>query len=65
MPCKGICERKFGAVSITGGGKHTREHWKKCTMCAVYINYDGNRCPCCNGLFKLRTGKQHLLKARI
>lgn len=65
MACKGICVSKYGGVPISGGGWSTRKHCKKCKMCYVYINYDGNRCLCCKNLLSRRIGKQHLSKVRI
>ena len=46
LDCKGHCNR-FG--SKKGGGKYSlyAQNFKRCTECAIYIKYDGNRCPCC------------------
>lgn len=52
MVCKGICVRykankPFGKNSRYGRGQ------KRCTVCDIFINWDGKNCPCCS--FVLRT----------
>jgi len=48
--CNGICQR-FHAKKPTGIGRYTSGQ-KRCNECDIFINWDGQRCPCCN--YKLR-----------
>ena len=54
LSCKGYCS-KYGSKK---GGKYSlyAQNFKRCTECAIYIKYDGNRCPCCK--YPLRTKRR-------
>ena len=46
MGCKNICTR-YKAT------KHRRssyyaQGYKRCSMCEIFIEWDGTRCPCCD-----------------
>jgi len=50
--CKGLCPRykakkPFGVNGRYGNGQ------KRCSICAIFINWDGKHCPCCG--YVLRT----------
>ncbi|WP_316505610.1 hypothetical protein [Nitrosopumilus sp.] len=52
MVCKGICiryksGRPFGINSRYENGQ------KRCSICEIFINWDGKYCPCCG--YVLRT----------
>lgn len=41
--CKGTCERHRapkGKRTYLGGGK-------RCTLCALFVDWEGIHCPCC------------------
>jgi len=40
MSCKGIC------VSYKATGRYC-DNQKRCTVCNVFISWNGSRCPCC------------------
>ena len=62
LDCKGHCNR-FG--SKKGGGKYSlyAQNFKRCTECAIYIKYDGNRCPCCK--YPLRNKRRSTSKLSL
>ena len=52
MGCKGICGKyKTGK---TKEGNWYGDNNKRCTRCAIFIEYEGVYCPCCG--HRLRTG---------
>jgi len=59
--CKRICKIDFETRSIYGRTYPSFELWPKCTECEIRINYNGNRCPCCNTSLGKRTdeGNKH------
>lgn len=56
MPCKGICIR-YKAKKLFGGGWY-HDGSKRCTACDIFIKWDKARCPCCNGVLKLKPTKR-------
>ncbi len=53
MVCKGGCQKyKVKKPSYNGLGRYASGQ-KRCSLCAIYLEWDGNSCPCCN--FTLRT----------
>ena len=50
--CRGICQRYF-AKKPERGGRYTAGQ-KRCQMCAIWIQWDGIRCPCCSYRLRLR-----------
>jgi len=51
VTCKNICEKyrakkPFSTITRYGTGQ------KRCQGCEIFINWDGNYCPCCG--YKLR-----------
>ncbi|PBO84543.1 MAG: hypothetical protein COA77_08870 [Thaumarchaeota archaeon] len=51
MVCKGICTQ-HKAQRIHGINRYIQGQ-KMCSVCAIFIYWDGKHCPCCN--FVLRT----------
>jgi len=51
MTCKGICI-KHKAIKPYGTNRYHAGQ-KRCSICAIFMNWDGKHCPCCN--FMLRT----------
>lgn len=53
MVCKGTCVKyKIKKPKSDYGGRYESGQ-KRCSMCAIFIKWDGLHCPCCN--FSLRT----------
>jgi len=50
--CKGIC-KKFKAEKQSSDKSRYELGQKRCNVCALFINYNDARCPCCR--CKLRT----------
>ena len=50
--CKEDC-KKFKAEKSFDGKSRYEAGQKRCNVCAVFLNYNGVRCPCCG--CKLRT----------
>lgn len=49
----------------TGGIRGYYVHGnKRCTMCSLYIRWDGNRCPCCNYPLRLNTRSSRAKRAQ-
>ena len=53
MYCRGICSEYEDRTP-----KPYQHDLKRCTTCAVYMKWDGSKCPCCHLLLrtKSRTG---------
>ncbi len=51
MTCNGTCV-KYKATRPGFSGRYATGQ-KRCSVCEIYIKWDGNNCPCCN--FTLRT----------
>ena len=52
MGCRGICYRyKTGR---TKNGTRYGDDKKRCSRCAIYIEYKGRRCPCCGQTLRTR-----------
>ncbi|KAF6243169.1 hypothetical protein C6988_04760 [Nitrosopumilus sp. b1] len=58
--CKGFCE-DYQAEKTMLRLKYA-EGQKRCTLCALFIKYDGDRCPCCRS--KLRTKPRNSSKPK-
>ena len=51
MSCKGICAR-HKAKRVAGGSMYDAG-LKRCSVCELYMKWDGYYCPCCG--MKLQT----------
>ncbi|WP_420545473.1 hypothetical protein [Nitrosopumilus sp.] len=51
MGCKNICYR-YKAERIFGVPRYESGH-KRCSICEVFLEWDGRHCPCCG--YMLRT----------
>lgn len=56
MGCNGICI-KYRATGDIGLGRYIQGQ-KRCQMCAIFIKWDGNTCPCCG--YRLRSNPRSL-----
>jgi len=53
MGCKGVCLKyKVKKPRFQGIGRYASGH-KRCSTCEIFLDWDGNSCPCCH--FSLRT----------
>ncbi len=63
--CKGICIR-YRAIKVFGQLRYGIGQ-KRCSMCSMFIWWDGMWCPCCH--YRLRTsprsGKARKLMIRV
>ena len=51
MPCKGICIRY---KAIKNGAKHRYKNGqKRCSVCCLFIKWEGIKCPCCKTTLRL------------
>ena len=47
MYCKGVCSNHaVKKPRTTKGGRYESGH-KRCSICEIYIIWDGKSCPCC------------------
>lgn len=46
MACKGICHR-YKAKKPVGIGRYASGQ-QRCQACEIFVNWNGNNCPCCN-----------------
>jgi hypothetical protein len=56
MTCKGICERHRAKKPLKGTRYGAGQ--KRCSICDIFIQWDGRRCPCCNYMLKTRNLKR-------
>lgn len=56
MSCKGVCDR-YKAIKPVGIGRYAAGQ-KRCQVCEIFINFNGNNCPCCN--YKLRAKPRNI-----
>lgn len=61
--CKGICKRYRATKPHDGTKNGSLPRYatgqKRCSLCSIFIRYDGWKCPCCH--YQLR-GKPHARK---
>ncbi|MEX0861992.1 hypothetical protein [Nitrosopumilus sp.] len=43
--CKGICQT-FKSIGTSMKLKY-QEGQKRCTFCGIFMDFEGDRCPCC------------------
>ena len=44
LTCKGQCHLKYNTKKYIRGDKGS---YKRCTLCELYLKWDGIYCPCC------------------
>lgn len=49
--CKGTCDKYKIIGSPPKGGRYNAGQ-KRCTMCSLYVHWDGNFCPCCSYMLR-------------
>ncbi len=57
LSCKGVCTR-YKAKKPVGIGRYASGQ-QRCQECEIFVNWNGDRCPCCNTLLR---GKPRALK---
>ena len=59
MHCREICI-KYGVKNLSPKevGRYESGQ-KRCTSCEVYINWDGNHCPCCGHFLRTKPRNSH------
>lgn len=50
--CKGVCD-DFKGEKIPNGSKYEFGQ-KRCTLCSIFLNVPGVRCPCCSVLLRTK-----------
>jgi len=50
LACKGVCDR-YKALKPVGVGRYASGQ-QRCQTCTIFINFNGDRCPCCNTLLR-------------
>jgi len=58
MSCNGITCTQHKATKPVRIGRYASGQ-KRCQICAIFINWEGLWCPCCN--YKLRTKPRKVL----
>jgi hypothetical protein len=53
MACKGICEN-YKATKPYNSIRYKIGH-KRCNLCALFVKWDGVRCPCCSSVLRTRS----------
>lgn len=57
MVCDGFTCTRYKAQKPIGAGRY-QSGQRRCQICQIYINWNGNNCPCCN--YRLRTKPRNL-----
>ncbi len=67
MACKGICV-KYKATKSSSYSSHYQLDHKRCSRCEIFLEWDGNFCPCCGIILRTRpkntSGRKELLIIR-
>ena len=50
--CKGVCTNSEYETKKTVRGK-LREDYRRCSICCVFLKYEGIYCPCCGVRLKV------------
>ena len=50
--CKGVCTNSEYETKKTVRGK-LREEYRRCSVCCVFLKYQGIYCPCCGVRLKV------------
>jgi len=50
MTCKGICDRHAAQKPLTQSRYAAGQ--KRCSICDIFIKYDGIYCPCCGMMLR-------------
>ena len=60
MVCKGVCHQ-YKAKWYAREYRYANGQ-KRCNVCELFVNWDGNNCPCCGMLLRARPRS---MKAKI
>ena len=54
MVCRGICVKyKVGKLNVAGNHRYFAGQ-KRCSLCGIFIKWEGNLCPCCGLSLRIR-----------
>jgi hypothetical protein len=56
MSCKNICFRY--KINKDRRGSYYNKGYKRCTICEVFLNWHGSKCPCCGWILRIRARNQ-------
>ena len=51
--CNGVCD-SFKIKKIANGFKYESGQ-KRCSICCIFMNTSGSRCPCCSALLRTKS----------
>lgn len=57
MVCKGTCT-KYRALKPYNASRYNVGQ-KRCSICDIFINWDGKNCPCCNFVLRINPRNTH------
>ena len=60
--CKHQCSAYLGKKTSS---KRYLDGFKRCTICCVYIKWDGKRCPCCNANLRVKAHANLVRRQRL
>ena len=65
ITCRGKCDQyKVCRVNTRGFRGYYLAGNKRCSVCCLYIRWEGNRCPCCNYPLRLNTRSSRAKRAQ-
>lgn len=65
MVCKGICHR-YKSGKPHGINSRYEFGQKRCSICEIFIKWDGKHCPCCGYVLRTKPkGTQTRLRLRM
>lgn len=50
MACKGICDKYMAQKPLMQS--RYAEGQKRCSVCEIFMRWDGNNCPCCGVMLR-------------
>ena len=53
MVCKGLCIRHKSRKRLCENGRYEFGQ-KRCSVCEIFIHWDGKYCPCCNHVLRTK-----------
>ena len=67
MSCRGTCHVLYGGAPVEGAGSRYGygRGYKRCSVCGIWIMWDGVRCPCCTRALRTKPHRGAIRKARV
>jgi len=53
MVCKGFCIKHKSGKPFGANGRYELGQ-KRCSICEIFINWDGKYCPCCSYVLRIK-----------